>query len=110
MALNEDLAKKGQKLPDNFYELISERLKIVYPRDLESMPGVEAALEALNNPRCIASNTDTERLLFSLEASRMNKYFPVERVFSAAMVAHSKPAPDVFLFAAKQCGFEPHEC
>jgi beta-phosphoglucomutase-like phosphatase (HAD superfamily) len=31
-------------------------------------------------------------------------------VFSASQVARGKPAPDVFLFAASQCGVAPAGC
>lgn len=32
------------------------------------------------------------------------------RIFSVADVAHPKPAPDVFLYAANQCGALPADC
>ena len=31
-------------------------------------------------------------------------------MFSASQVARGKPAPDVFLFAASQMGFDPADC
>lgn len=32
------------------------------------------------------------------------------RIFSAADVPHGKPAPDLFLYAAKVLGFQPSNC
>ena len=33
-----------------------------------------------------------------------------DRIFSAQMVEHGKPAPDVFLLAAEKMGYKPSEC
>jgi beta-phosphoglucomutase-like phosphatase (HAD superfamily) len=32
------------------------------------------------------------------------------RMFSATEVAHGKPAPDIFLYAAGRCGVDPSRC
>lgn len=32
------------------------------------------------------------------------------RIYSAAEVAHGKPAPDLFLYAAQSMGFAPQSC
>jgi beta-phosphoglucomutase-like phosphatase (HAD superfamily) len=37
-------------------------------------------------------------------------YFGEGRIFSASEVAHGKPAPDLFLHAAKQMGVNPSAC
>ncbi len=42
----------------------------------------------------------------TLSVARLEAYFG-DRVFSAAMVEHSKPAPDLFLYAAEKMRASP---
>jgi HAD superfamily hydrolase (TIGR01509 family) len=66
------------------------------------IPGVQEMLDALDDPRCICSNSRTERLEVSLiKAGIWDRFRPY--VFSAQAVGtgRGKPAPDVFLHAAK---------
>ena len=101
----------GQPLPVDFGQQVSARLNEVYRNELKPMPGVEDALSALDNlPRCVASNTGTDRLIYSLQMAGLYDRFQPQRVFSAAMVTSPKPAPDLFLFAAEKCGYRPSEC
>jgi beta-phosphoglucomutase-like phosphatase (HAD superfamily) len=45
----------------------------------------------------------------TLGLTGLKRYFG-ERLFSASMVAHGKPAPDIFLYAAEQMGYLPETC
>ena len=40
----------------------------------------------------------------------IEKLFPPQKVFTADMVEHGKPEPDLFLLAAKTMGYEPKDC
>jgi HAD superfamily hydrolase (TIGR01509 family) len=65
------------------------------------IPGVQDMLDALDDPRCICSNSRPERLEVSLtKAGLWDRFRPY--VFSAQAVGEGrgKPAPDVFLHAA----------
>lgn len=69
--------------------------------DLEAIGGVHAMLDALDDPRCICSNSRPERLRITLEKTGLwDRFRPY--VFSARAVGEGrgKPAPDVFLHAA----------
>jgi beta-phosphoglucomutase-like phosphatase (HAD superfamily) len=48
-------------------------------------------------------------VLLSLEVSGLAQYFG-GRVFTASMVGRPKPAPDLFLYAAKQIGVDARSC
>ena len=75
------------------------------------LPGIEAFLKQLQHakiPRIIASSTPVENLRMYLSSTVLGKYF--DQFVSGEEVAHGKPAPDVFLAAAQQIGFEPNSC
>ena len=71
--------------------------------DSEPTDGVRAVLTALRAPFAVASSSSPSRLRLSL--GRAGLLPLVEgRVFSATMVARGKPAPDLFLLAAREMG------
>jgi len=77
---------------------------------LRPISGIEAALDALDAagvPRCLASGSDHERIRRSLRAAGLLDRFPEATIFSAEDVEHGKPAPDLFLHATAQMGFDP---
>jgi HAD superfamily hydrolase (TIGR01509 family) len=63
-------------------------------------------LQRLRTPFCVASSSDRERLAFSLAVAGLAAYFG-DRVYSCELVAHAKPAPDLFLYAAERLGAKP---
>jgi HAD superfamily hydrolase (TIGR01509 family) len=90
-AIPEEVVHSAQRLTD-------ERLH----QEVLPIPGVQEMLDALDDPRCICSNSRYERLEVSLiKAGLWDRFRPY--VFSAQAVGkgRGKPAPDVFLHAAK---------
>lgn len=85
------------------------RLADLFRRELRPIPGIAAALDALRAPRCVASSSQPERIRMSLEVTGLfGRLSP--HIFSATMVTHGKPAPDLFLHAAASMGSAPGEC
>ena len=82
-----------------------ERLK----RELKPVPGTAAALARLDGPRCVASSSDRERITLTLRLTGLEGYFG-EDIFSGLDVAHSKPAPDLFLHAARSMRVAASDC
>ena len=64
-------------------------------------------LELLPTPKCVASNSQLERLDYSLRVVGLRGHFPANAVFSAAQVEAAKPAPDLHLYAARTLGADP---
>ncbi|HXW49289.1 MAG TPA: HAD-IA family hydrolase, partial [Xanthobacteraceae bacterium] len=64
---------------------------------------------ALRYPRCVASSSSLERIRLSLEVTGLASLFGAN-IFSATQVAHGKPAPDLYLFAAKTMAVGPELC
>lgn len=59
---------------------------------------------------CVASGSPRERVLLSLEVGGIGNCFPPSHVFTREQVAKGKPAPDLFLFAAKSMNVVPEKC
>lgn len=90
-----------------------ERMRLslfeAYRRELKPIPGVIELLDDLAVPYCVASSSQPERLRFSLEVTGLLPRF-APHLFSAAMVAQGKPAPDLFLHVAEEMAVPPAEC
>lgn len=102
-------ARHGLRFPADLSGTLRRRLAAVFEAELAAMEGVEEALAALTCKVCVASSSSPERLRHSLSLVGLLRWFD-PHIFSAAQVARGKPAPDLFLFAARQMGVEPHSC
>ncbi len=69
----------------------------------------EAALDAVRVPVCVASSSAPTRLRFTLELVGLHKRV-APNVFSAVSVPAGKPAPGLFLHAAREMRTEPGAC
>ena len=101
--------RHGRALPPDFAETLRLRVAAAFEAELMPMAGVEAALDALPQRRCVASSSAPERLRHSLSLTGLLRWFE-PHVFSATQVARGKPAPDLFLFAAASMQAEPAAC
>lgn len=78
---------------------------------IEVKPGAEELLRFLkeNGFRvALATATPAERARLYLERAGLLQYF--DAVVSSRMVPHGKPAPDIYLYAARQLGLPPEAC
>jgi HAD superfamily hydrolase (TIGR01509 family) len=99
----------GRALPEDFFDTMRTRASMLFEQELLPMPGIEELLMALPAPRCVASNSHIERVRHSLAVTKLLPLFD-PHVFSASQTARGKPAPDLFLFAARELGAPPDEC
>ena len=58
----------------------------------------------------VGSNGEDEIILKSLELQGFMDYFEPQNIFSKNHVPNPKPAPDLFLYAAKKMNVEPSRC
>lgn len=77
--------------------------------ELVAVDGIHEALAALMLPTCVASSGSHEKMRHTLGHTGLHAHFE-GRIFSATEVAHGKPAPDLFLHAARQMGVDPAAC
>ncbi len=99
----------GIELPADFEADLRGRTLSAFERELRAVDGIEAALDALAVPYCLASSSDPTRIAKSLALCGLQSRFR-DRIFSSVQVKHGKPAPDLFLLAAATMGAEPSRC
>jgi HAD superfamily hydrolase (TIGR01509 family) len=99
----------GMPLGEGALESMRRDLYALYRRELRPTPGVRAAIEQLAVPFCVASSSHVERIRLSLELTGLLPLFG-DRIFSASMVEHGKPAPDLFRLAANAMAARPARC
>lgn len=76
---------------------------------LEPVDGLPEALDAITLPSCVASSGSHEKMRHTLGRTGLYDRF-AGRIYSAGEVAAGKPAPDLFLHAARQLGVDPAAC
>jgi HAD superfamily hydrolase (TIGR01509 family) len=99
----------GKALPADYLERAQAQTMAAFAAELQPVPGITAVLSALDARRCVASSSRLERVRRSLELTGLAHRFGAN-LFSAAQVERGKPAPDLFLYAARQMGAEPRDC
>ncbi|WP_428029361.1 HAD family hydrolase [Ancylobacter sp.] len=102
-------ARFGVDLPARFEEDYRARLLAAFEAELRPMEGAVEALAGLRVPFCLATSSSPPRLAASLRIVGLDAVF-AGRAFTASQVARGKPAPDLFLYAAKQMGADPAFC
>lgn len=101
----------GHLMPEGWEKDLQMRHETIFEKQLKAVPHVRGAIRALQSyPRCVASSSSPRRIKHSLELVALWDEFDAASVFSASMVAHGKPAPDLFLFAAAAFDVPPEEC
>lgn len=97
---------------DGFYARAGEVFReIEVTRGLDLMPSVRPCLDALvaaGYRLAVASSTRTETVRRQLAAAGIIGYF--ETITCGDMVAHAKPAPDIYLQSCASLGLAPADC
>lgn len=81
-------------------------VEALFARSLEPVPGVVDALDRISLPWCVASSGPHHKMEVTLRTTGLWDRF-AGRIFSASEVDVGKPAPDLFLHAARRMGFDP---
>ncbi|TXL71305.1 HAD family phosphatase [Vineibacter terrae] len=104
-------AALGRRLPADFQSEVFAASDRWFAREgLQVIDGVQEALARLPQAKCVASSGLYTHVRDNLAQTGLLGYFGAERIFTAAMVARGKPAPDVFLHAARAMGAAPRDC
>lgn len=100
----------GRALPDDHEAKVKTAMKERLWREVKSVAGVHAMLDRLDQPRCVASNADAEKLKLELTRAELwDRFRPY--VFSAQeLKLPGKPDPALFLHAAKEFEVDPAAC
>jgi len=98
----------GRAIPEETVRRAERETDRRLSAEVEPIPGVQDMLDRLDDPRCICSNSRPERLRVSLQkAGLWDRFRPY--VFSVRDVPNGrgKPAPDIFLHAARLLETDP---
>jgi HAD superfamily hydrolase (TIGR01509 family) len=106
--LGEIEAALGRAVPE-WPERYRKALFASFEAELAAVPGVADAIDRLTVPTCVASSGTHEKMSLTLGLTGLLDRFE-GRIFSTTEVANGKPAPDLFLHAARQMGAEPQGC
>jgi HAD superfamily hydrolase (TIGR01509 family) len=96
----------GRPLPKGFRTELWTRLASSLSVSLRQTPGIDSVLRALTTPFCLVSSSDPARINLSLKITGLTPFF-AGRIFDSSMVAQGKPAPDLFLLAARKMRAAP---
>lgn len=99
----------GCRASPDFVQDWRTRLFAAFRRDLRPVAGVRRAVEAFASDYCVASSSDEERIELCLRKTDLWDLFE-GRIFSTTRVRRGKPAPDLFLLAARERGAAPGRC
>ncbi|HUV57225.1 MAG TPA: HAD-IA family hydrolase [Acidimicrobiales bacterium] len=83
--------------------------KDLFERELVLVKGVAEMLADISLPTCVASNSVRTSLEANLHLTGLFEHFE-GRIFCAEEVGRGKPAPDVFLHAARTMGVDSSRC
>ena len=98
----------GRPVPD-WQSRYERELHAAFHAELTTVDGIEAALDTIGLPTCVASSGTHTKLALTLGLTGLLPRF-AGRIYSATDVANGKPAPDLFLHAADRCGVDPTRC
>jgi HAD superfamily hydrolase (TIGR01509 family) len=103
----------GARLPEAWVEEFYPRLCARLAQYTPMIPGIVDVLRALEGvgvPYCIGSNGRRVKMAATLGQHPELAARFTTNVFAAPDVAHPKPAPDLFLHAARMMGHHPDTC
>lgn len=99
----------GREPPPDLEEIMMAKTRLAFAAELAAVPGIESVLDTLTLPFCVVSNSDRERIRENLGHTGLLRRFE-GRIFTGREVARPKPAPDVYLHAARTLGVDPAAC
>lgn len=105
-------ARIGRALPRDWIPVLSHRIAEAMTHALRPVEGAReavAAVVAAGIPVAVASNSAREELAAKLAILGLAEVF-AGRTLSFEDVARPKPAPDLYLAAARACGADPRRC
>ena len=102
-------ALSGRAVPDEFVENYYARSTRALQAELKAVADIDFVLDTLGVPYCVASSGTHDKMNTTLGITGLLSKFQ-GRMYSVTEVPNAKPAPDVFLHAAKQLGVPAAAC
>jgi HAD superfamily hydrolase (TIGR01509 family) len=102
-------AEFGIELPDDLSAIKDKRLLDVYEDRLAAVEGALQAVDAIQLPRSVASNSPRARVEAAFRISGFSDRFG-KRITTFEDVRSGKPAPDIYIKAAERATAAPSAC
>ena len=99
----------GQPVPASYFTEVKRRVADAFTSSLKITPGVLETVPEVRIPICVASSSAPEKLRMGLTYVQLHTHF-APNIVSASYVAHGKPAPDVFIYAAGWMKISVEKC
>ena len=100
----------GSPAPDKLEQRYKDDINQALAKDVVAVSGIEQAINQLTIPYCVASSGSYEKMHTTLGKTGLLPYFS-DKLFSTSDVKQGKPAPDIYLHAAKAMGVSaPSKC
>lgn len=97
------------EIPATFWTALQQTTYERFRSDLQPVEGIAAVLNAISLPKCVASSGSHEKINTTLGITGLKHHF-ADNIYSATSVSKGKPAPDLFLYAARQMQTNPSAC
>lgn len=102
-------AKFGRSLPQDLAPTLNARSEAAVEEGLALIRGAETLVQSVRVPKAVASGSNPKGLAAKLKKVGLYDAF-APHIYSAQLVARGKPAPDVYLHAARELGIAPGAC
>ena len=110
----------GKKPSQEMVEKYGKEKEAVYRKrcllNPEKFKLADGAIELLdylkehNIPRTIATMSEWDNVEFYIKEFHLEKWFDIDKIVYSDGTIPGKPAPDIFLIAAKKIGLNPNDC
>jgi len=97
------------QLPSDFEVRYRQTLIQQFDKQLKATDGIQQILTQLSVPYCIATSSSPSRTKKALNIVKLHEQF-TPNIFTSEEVEQGKPAPDLFLHAAKKMAVEAKNC
>lgn len=107
--LDEVARHLGREAAEEFDRVSTEEVVAAFRERLEPIDGIESLVDQLHGAgmsRCVASSGSHRKMKLTLGTTGLYDIFE-DRIFSASEVDNGKPAPDLFLYAARRMNVDP---
>jgi len=102
-------ARIGGEFPSDFASKLQERAWPRIESELRAIEGVDRLVDAFYGGVAVGSSAPIAKLVRKLELTNLSRLFS-PHIYSVDHVENGKPAPDLFLHAARQLGVRPERC
>lgn len=102
----------GKSFPENARDTYLQKVRELAPIYMKEIAGAKDVVrEALLHAKaCVVSNGEHNNVVNALRMVGLYELFEPSHIYTGLMAPNPKPAPDLFLMAARKMGFEPVQC